>query len=155
MTFEPLDPNFEQKVRDSFSRQKLMDTIGARINKIAPGYCEIHLNYIADLTQQHGFFHGGIIGTIADTSAGYAAYSLMPAGDSVLTVEYKLNLVAPGDGNRLIARGHVVKPGRTLTIAKADVWVLKDGIEKLCATTLVTLMRMAGKADHPTIDGKY
>jgi len=152
MTFEPSDPNFEQKVRDSFARQKLMGAIGARIEKVTSGYCEIHLDYNDNLTQQHGFFHGGIIGTIADTSAGYAAYSLMPAGDSVLTVEYKLNLTAPGDGNRLVARGQVIKPGRTLTIAKADVWAVKDGVEKLCATALVTLMRMAGKADNPTVD---
>lgn len=150
MSFKVLDPNFEQRIRGSFARQYFMSFIGAELAKVEPGYCEIHLAYKKDLSQQHGFFHGGIIGTVADNCGGYAAFTLMPADASILTVEYKLNLVAPGDGDVLIGRGQVVKPGRTLTICKSDVFVVKSGIEKLCATSLVTLMTMAGKADKPT-----
>ena len=150
MSFKALDPNFEQRIRESFSRQYFMSFIGAELALVEPGYCEIHLNYKRDLSQQHGFFHGGIIGTLADNSGGYAAYSLMPSNASILTVEYKLNLVAPGDGDLLIGRGQVIKPGRTLTICKSDVFVVKNDVEKLCATSLVTLMTMFGKADKPT-----
>lgn len=150
MSFEVLDPNFEQRIRESFARQHFMSFIGAELAKVEPGYCEIHLNYKKELSQQHGFFHGGIIGTLADNSGGYAAFTLMPADASILTVEYKLNLVAPGDGDLLIGRGQVIKPGRTLTICKSDVFVVKNGLEKLCATSLVTLMTMVGKADMPS-----
>ncbi len=149
-SFEALDPNFESKIRGSFSRQPFMSFIGARLVEVKPGFCQIGLQYNKNLSQQHGFFHGGIIGTIADNSAGYAAFSLMPANVSILTVEYKLNLIAPGDGNLLIGRGQVIKPGRTLTICKSDVFIVKEGVEKLCATALVTLMAMVGKTDKPS-----
>jgi uncharacterized protein (TIGR00369 family) len=149
MSFEPLDPNFEKKVRESFSRQHFMNFIGAKLVEVRPGYCEIHLPYKKDLSQQHGFFHAGVIGTIADNSGGYAAYSLMAADSSILTVEYKLNLIAPGDGDLLIGRGQVIKPGRTLTICRAEVFAVKHGIERLCATSLITLMAMVGKVDKP------
>ncbi len=152
MHFTPSDPDFENKVRDSFSRQVFMDFIGAKLVEVRPGYCEIQVGYKKDLSQQHRFFHAGVIGTIADNSAGYAAYSLMPADSSILTVEYKLNLVAPGDGALLVGRAHVIKPGHTLTICKSDVFVVKNGIEKLCAISLVTLMEMKGKADMPAED---
>ena len=150
MSFKVLDPNFEQRVRESFSRQYFMSLIGASLAKVEPGYCEIHLNYKKDLSQQHGFFHGGIIGTLADNSAGYAAYSLMPANASVLTVEYKLNFIAPGAGDSLIGRGQVIKPGRTLTICKSDIFVVNNDFEQVSATALVTLMTMFGKSDRPT-----
>ncbi len=149
MSFTASDPNFKQKISDSFARQPFMHFIDAQLIAVEPGYCEIHLPYHQNLCQQHRFFHGGVIGTISDNSAGYAAYSLMPFDTSILTVEYKLNLVAPGDGDLLIGRGQVIKLGRTLTVSKADVFVVKAGIEKLCATALVTLMAMVGKADKP------
>lgn len=149
MQFTPLDFDFEKKVRDSFSRQAFMGLMGARLVEVRPGYCEIHVGYKKELSQQHGFFHAGVIGTIADNSAGYAAYSLMPADSSILTVEYKLNLVAPGDGALLVGRAQVIKPGHTLTICRSEVFVIKNGVEKLCATSLVTLMEMKGKADRP------
>lgn len=149
MTFKPLDQNYEKKVRESFSRQYFMNFIGAKLIDVRPGYCEIHLPYKKDLSQQHGFFHAGLIGTIADNSGGYAAYSLMGAESSILTVEYKLNLIAPGDGDLLIGRARVVQPGRTLTVCRSEVFVVKNGIEKLCATSLMTLMAMAGMADEP------
>ncbi|MCP4356860.1 MAG: PaaI family thioesterase [Chloroflexi bacterium] len=149
MLFTASDPNFKQKISASFARQQFMHFIGAQLVAVEPGYCEIHLPFHQDLAQQHAYFHGGVVGTIADNSAGYAAYSLMPVNTSILTVEYKLNLLAPGDGSLLIGRGQVIKPGRTLTVSKADVFVVKAGVEKLCATSLVTLMAMVGKADKP------
>ena len=149
MSFEPLDPNYEMKVRESFARQQFMDFISAKLVEVKPGYCEIHLPYKKELSQQHGFFHAGVIGTIADNSGGYAAYSLMAADSSVFTVEYKLNLIAPGEGDLLIARGQVIRPGRNLTVCRTEVFVVKKGVEKLCATSLMTLMEMVGKIDEP------
>lgn len=148
-SFDPLDKNYEKKIKESFSRQPFMDFINAELVEIKPGYCEIHLPYKNDLCQQHGYFHAGIIGTIADNCGGYAAFSLMPKGASVLTVEYKMNLVAPGDGDLLIGCAQVIKPGRTLTICKAEVFVVKHKIRTLCATSLMTVMAMHGKADTP------
>ncbi len=151
MSFEPFNPNFENRVRGSFSRQGFMKLIGAKLMEVRPGYCEIHVGFKNELTQQHGFFHAGVIGTIADTSAGYAAFSLTPADSSILSVEYKLSLMAPGDGDLLIGRARVIKPGRTLTICQSDLFVVKNESEKQCATALVTLMNMSGKSDGPVI----
>ena len=145
--YVPLDPQYEEKVRASFVRQAFMGFIGARLVDVRPGYCEIHVLYKRELTQQHGYFHAGVIGTLADNVGGYAAYTLMAADASVLTVEYKLNLLSPGEGELLIARGAVAKPGRTLTVCRSDVVVVKDGVERLCAIGVVTLMQMAGKMD--------
>lgn len=147
VVFEPRNPAFESRVRSSFQRQALMGLFGAEITGLSPGHCEISLPYRDDLTQQHGFFHGGVVGAVADNAAGYAAFSLMAAADSVLTVEYKLNLMAPSDGDRLIARANVVRPGRTLSVARSDVFVAKGGVEKLTATALVTLMTLADRSD--------
>ncbi len=147
--YTPLDPHYVERVRSSFARQQFMSFLGAKLVEIRPGYCEIHLPYKGELSQQHGYFHGGVIGTIADNAGGYAAYTLQPADSSVLTVEYKLNLLAPGDGELLIARGQVVKPGRTLTVCKSEIAVVKNGLEKLCAIAVITLMQMAGKSDGP------
>ncbi|MCZ6558029.1 MAG: PaaI family thioesterase [SAR324 cluster bacterium] len=146
---EAQDPDFERRVQDSFGRQTFMRHLGAQITALQAGYCEISLDYRDDLAQQHGFFHGGIIGTLADNASGYASYSLMPVEATVLTVEYKLNLLAPGDGERIISRGRVLKPGRTLIIAQSDVYALKRGRETHCATALVTLFTLAGTPDHP------
>jgi len=146
--FSPRDANYAERVRDSFRRQQLMGLIGAELTRLAPGQCEIRLPYKPELTQQHGYIHGGIIGTIGDTAAGYAAYTLMPHDSSVLTIEYKLNLLAPGDGEQLIARGEVVRAGRTLVVARADVFAVKSGRESHCASLLQTLMTMHGKADQ-------
>ncbi len=145
--YTPLDPHYEERIQASFARQAFMAFIGARLVEVRPGYCEIHVLYKRELTQQHGYFHAGVIGTLADNTSGYAAYTLMRADASVLTVEYKLNLLSPGEGELLIARGAVVKPWRTLTVCRSDVVVVKDGVEKLCAIAVVTLMQMAGKMD--------
>ncbi len=145
--FEPRNPAYAERVRSSFDRQGIMALIGARLTRIVPGECEIELPYRPDITQQHGYFHGGIIGTIADSAGGYAAFSLMPESSSVLTVEYKMNLLAPGDGDLLIARGNVVKFGRTLVVTRVDAVVVTEGRETLCATLLQTLMTMHGRQD--------
>ena len=145
MDFQPLDPGFAERVRGSFERQRAMATIGASLARIEPGACEIELPFREDLTQQKGFVHGGIVGMIADSAAGYAAYSLMPADCSLVTVEYKMNILAPATSS-LTARGEVVKPGRTLTVARAEVYA-QDGTH--VATMQQTLMMLAGRPDHP------
>lgn len=147
--FAPKDPDFEARVRASFGRQKIMTLIGARMTRVEPGLVEIELPYRADLTQQHGFIHAGITGTIADSAGGYAAYSLMPAGASVLTTEFKINLLAPADGEFLRARGRVVKPGRTLTVCDVEVFAVKNGRTTPCAKLLETLMCLEGRPDGP------
>jgi len=149
MCFEPLDSNYQERLKSNFSRQKFMHYIGAKLVEIRPGYCEIHIPYKSELCQQHSFFHAGVIGTVADNTGGYAAFTLMPADSSILTVEYKLNLIAPGDGELLIARGQVIKSGHTLTICRSEVFVVKNGTETLCATSLMTLIALVGKPDKP------
>jgi len=147
-TFEARDPDFEQRVRSSYKRQQAMRFLGASLEDVEAGHCRITLPYRPELSQQHGFFHGGIVGTIADSAAGYAGYTLMAADDSVLTVEYKLNLMAPADGERLVVHGRVIRPGRTLMVTGADAWVEKDGRQKHCAVLLQTLMCMRSRPDH-------
>lgn len=142
-TFQPNDPGYAARVRESFARQHVMRFIGAELVDLQPGYCEIHLPYRPELSQQDGFFHAGIISTIADSAGGYAGYTLMPTDSRLLTVEYKMNLLAPARGERLVARGRVIKNGRTLVIAKADVGAIRDGEETLCATLLETLISLA------------
>lgn len=147
--FAPKNPDYAARVRDSFSRQGAMALIGAELAHVAPGAVDIAVAFRPELSQQHGFFHGGIVGTIADSAGGYAAFSLMPADASVLTVEYKMNLVAPAEGTRMVARGRVLKPGRTLSVCHVDVFVNRDGREHRCAVLLQTLMTMAGRSDGP------
>ena len=144
--FQPLNPGYEGQVRDSFDRQPAMKLIGALLVEVAPGRCTIHLPYRADLTQQHGFFHGGLVGTIGDSAGGYAAHSLMPAGSEVVTVEFKLNLVAPAKGEMLEAVGTVLRPGRTLTVSRIDVYALQGTARVLCGAAQQTLMQV--RPDH-------
>ena len=145
--FTATDPDFAERVRKSFDAQGIMDHIGATLTLIEPGVCEIELPYSDAVSQQHGFFHGGVIGTIADSAGGYAAFGLMDAEDGILTVEYKLNLMAPADGDLLVARGQVVRAGRTLTVSRAEVGVIKNGVEVACAAMQQTLMRIVGRAE--------
>ena len=141
----PSDPQFAARIRASFARQKAMALIGASLGTVAPGMVEIALPFRDDLTQQKGFVHGGIVGMIADSAAGYAAYSLMPADCTLVTAEYKINLLASGTTS-LVARGEVVKTGRTLTIARAEVYA-SNGTH--IATMQQTLMMLPGRTDHP------
>jgi uncharacterized protein (TIGR00369 family) len=148
MSLEPRNPAFEARVRGSFDRQAAMALIGARMTVVAPGRVEIELPVRADLGQQHGFVHGGIVGMIADSAGGYAAFTLMPADASVLTVEYKMNMLAPAEGELLIARAEVLKPGRSLSVVRADVWARRGDRETRVAAMQQTLMVMHGVADE-------
>ena len=148
MKFTPKDKGYKAKVKESFDRQKFMGLIKAKLFKIEPGFCEIHIPYNHTITQQHSFFHAGIVGTIADNSAGYAAFSLMDKNSSILTVEFKLNLISPADGELLIGRSHVLKYGKTLTICRSDVFIVKSGVQKLCAASQSTLIELQNKRDH-------
>jgi uncharacterized protein (TIGR00369 family) len=147
--FQPLDPAYAQRIRESFGRQGLMRHLGASLVDVQPGITEIRANRREELTQQHGYFHAGVSAALADSACGYAAYTLMPADASVLTVEYKINLVAPADGDELIARARVIRSGRTLKVCLADVFARSDGSEVHCATMLATVMCLPGKSDGP------
>jgi uncharacterized protein (TIGR00369 family) len=141
---EPRNPEWEATARASFARQNVMRLIGAEMGALAPGHCEIRLPFRDDLTQQNGFFHAGI--TIVDSAGGYAGLTRMPAGADVLTVEFKLNLLAPADGDFLVAEGQVLKSGRNLVITRGEVYAIRNGKATHCATMQQTLMTMHGKA---------
>jgi len=145
--FVAVDPNYEGRVRKSFSQQGLMRHLGARLTELKPGMAELRADHRDELTQQHGYFHAGVSASLADVACGYAAYTLMPEDSSVLTVEYKINLMAPAAGEELIARARVVRSGRTLKICAADVFARKGATETHCATVLATMMCLAGKPD--------
>lgn len=148
MEFEPKFIDFKRKVKESFTRQKFMELLNAKLVDVKPGFCEIHIPHNSTLTQQHGFFHAGVISTIADNSAGYASFSLMEENSSILSVEFKLNLMSPADGEVLIGRSNVIKNGKTLTICRSEVYVIKDGEEKLCAAAQSTLIELRNKLDQ-------
>jgi uncharacterized protein (TIGR00369 family) len=142
----PADPAFASRVRDSFARQRFMATLGARLLRVEPGEVDIELPFREDLTQQHGYLHAGVVTAIADTACGYAAFTLMPADAAVLSVEFKLNLLAPALGDRLLARGRVLRAGRTLTVCAADVIALAAVDEEtLVASMLATIMALRGR----------
>lgn len=134
-------------VRSSFARQNAMELIRATMPLIQPGRTEIHLPHWDGVEQQHGFVHGGVVGMIADSAAGYAAMTVAPAGASVLTVEYKMNLMAPADGDHLIARGNVVRGGRRLIVTRAEVFAVASGVERLCGLMQQTIMVMHGRGE--------
>ena len=143
--FEPQDPAYAERVRASFARQGAMHTIGASLAEIGPGRVVIELAWQQALTQQHGFLHAGMIATALDSACGYAASTLMPADAGVLTIEYKINLLAPAQGERFRMEGVVVKAGRTISVADGRAYALQEGREKLVATMGATLMTMAGR----------
>jgi uncharacterized protein (TIGR00369 family) len=139
--FEPRDQDFEQRVRGSFRRQKIMETIGAALTFVAPGQVEIELPFRDSLTQQHGYLHAGVITTVADSACGYAALSLFAADAEVLTVEYKVNFLAPAQGTRFVARGRVLRSGRTVSVCAAEVVAVNAGAEVPVAMMLATMIR--------------
>ena len=143
--FDPRNPDWEAAVRASFARQKVMRLIRAELGALAPGHCEIRLPFRDDLTQQNGYFHAGITSTIVDSAGGYAGYTLMPAGSDVLTAEFKINLLAPADGEFLVAESQVLKSGRNLVITRGEVYAIRNGRATHCATMQQTLMTMHGK----------
>ena len=138
--FEPQDPDFERRVRDSFDRQRFMATLGARLARVAPGEVDIELPVREELTQQHGFLHAGALATVADSACGYAALSLMPPGAAVLSVEFKINMLAPARGGRVFAHGRVLRAGKTITVCRGDVVAHSDAGERLVATMVGTMM---------------
>ncbi|WP_269932061.1 PaaI family thioesterase [Aminobacter sp. HY435] len=139
-------PDFEERVRSSFARQSVMRTIGAELTFVAPGTVEIEMPYSEALTQQHGFLHAGVISTALDSACGYAAYSLMPENSGVLSIEFKVNLLAPGRGERFVFRGSVTKPGRTIVVADGQAYAFAaDGEAKLIATMTGTMMVVVGR----------
>ncbi len=146
MAFTPADPAFEERTRASFARQGAMALLGASLGKVEPGRVEIALPFRPELSQQHGFFHAGMIAAIADSAGGYAGFSLFPPAAGVLTVEFKLNLLAAADGERALAVGEVIRSGRTLTVCRLDAWVEKGGRRTHCATGTQTLMCLVGRA---------
>lgn len=143
--FDPSDPAYEARIRASFNKQGLLRTLSASLAHVAPGQVDITLIPSEAVTQQHGFVHAGAVATIADSAAGFAALTLMPQQAGVLTTEFKINLLAPAIGQRLTARGRVIKPGRTLTVAQTEVFAETDGQQKLVAFLTATLMRIEGR----------
>jgi uncharacterized protein (TIGR00369 family) len=138
------DSGFETRVRANFSRQTLMKTIGASMSKVVPGEVEIVLPFRHDLAQQHGYLHAGVVTAIVDTACGYAALSLMPKENEVLSIEFKINFLSPAKGDRLIARGRVTRSGRTITVCAGEVFALNDETETLVATMLATMIAVPG-----------
>jgi uncharacterized protein (TIGR00369 family) len=144
--FDPADPNFETRVRESFARQLVMETIGARLKRVAPGEVDIELPFRQDLTQQSGYLHAGIVTTIVDSACGYAAMTLTPPDADVLSIEFKINLVSPATGELFIARARVLRAGRNVTVCAGDVFTHRGAQEKLVATMLATMMNVHGRA---------
>lgn len=136
----PKDEEFESRVRASFARQRVMATMGARLSRVAPGEVDIELPFSEELTQQHGYLHAGVVTAVVDSACGYAALSLTPRGAEVLSVEFKINLLAPAAGELLTARARVLRAGRNVTVCAGDAFMLNGGREKLVATMLATMM---------------
>ena len=143
--FVPRDARFEPRVRESFARQAIMQTFGALLEEVAPGRVSIRLPFRDDLTQQHGFLHAGAIAAVADSACGYAALTLMPADSGVLSIEFKVNMLAPAKGEAIIARAEVIRAGRTIVVCRADVCSLASGQEKLVAAMQGTMMTVTGR----------
>jgi uncharacterized protein (TIGR00369 family) len=145
-SFTPADPGFEARVRASFERQGAMALLGAELVRVEPGRVDVALAFRPELAQQHGFFHAGFVSTIMDTAGGYAGFTLFPPEAAVLTVEFKVNLIAAADGERVAAEGRVIRSGRTLTVCQMDAFVEKAGRRTHCATGVQTLMSVVGRA---------
>ncbi|TQV72190.1 PaaI family thioesterase [Aliikangiella marina] len=147
-SFDPKDPNYAERVSNSFKRQKVMATLNAKLESVAPGEVEISFPYHEDFTQQHGFIHAGISSTILDSACGYAAFSLMPADAAVLSIEFKTNLLSPAKGEKFIAKATVIKPGKTITVTEAKLFAVSGESIKLIASMNGTMMAVF---DRPAI----
>ncbi len=147
MPFDPQDPAWETRVRASFARQRMMETIGAVLERVAPGEVDIRLPFREAISQHHGFVHAGAITTAVDTACGYAALTLMPPGAGVLSIEFKVSLLSPGKGEAILARGRVVKPGRNVVFCQGEVFAIERGAEKLVATMSATMMTVLGRPE--------
>jgi uncharacterized protein (TIGR00369 family) len=142
---QPPDPQYAQRVRASFDRQAAMKTIGALLAQVEPGRVVVELPFSQALTQQHGFLHAGMIAAALDSACGYAASTLMSADAGILTIEYKINLLAPGKGERFRMEGVVLRPGRTITVVEGKAWAIDQGQDKLIATMTATEMAILGR----------
>lgn len=140
-SFTALNPDYADEVRASFARQEFMRFLGATIERVGPGAVDIAMPYRKELVQQNGYVHAGAITSIADSASGYAAYTLMPAGSSVLSVEFKVNLLAPAEGERFLAEGRVIRAGRTLTVTRGDVYAYRGEVRKHVATMQATMIQ--------------
>lgn len=140
MNLKPKDPDYEAKVRESFTRQKVMETFGASLTRLSPGRAEILLPFKEVLTQQHGFLHAGVVASVLDSACGYATLSLSPPNGAVLAVEFKVNFLSPATGDSFIARGKVLRAGRNLSTCTAEGFAVTSGREKLVSTMLSTIM---------------
>ncbi|MBX7105308.1 MAG: PaaI family thioesterase [Gemmataceae bacterium] len=140
MSEHPLDDAMESLIRASFARQGVMTNFGVVMSRVERGAVELTLPYRADLTQQHGFIHAGVVATVLDSACGYAAFTVMPADVAVLTVEYKINLLRPAEGERIVARARVKRAGRTLVVCTGDAFGVTGDTEKAVATMLATVM---------------
>ncbi|MFZ7310614.1 PaaI family thioesterase [Comamonas jiangduensis] len=134
-----------QRVQESFALQGAMQTLGAQITHLAAGAVDIGFDWAPGLTQQHGFIHAGMLSAALDSACGYAGFSLMPEGAGVLTIEFKINLLAPTQGQRFRCEGRVLKPGRTIVVTEGRAYAIDNGQEKLCATMQCTLMAVHGR----------
>jgi len=143
--FEYPDPLTPERVRLEFAAQQVMQLINARLVSVAPGLVHIELDYQPALTQQHGYLHAGILSTLVDSACGFAAFSLMPVGSQVLSVEFKVNFMSPARGQKFLASGRVIKPGRTLMVCSGEVVAFQDGVETPVALMQATMMRMPGE----------
>lgn len=152
MMYEVKDPAYEVKVRESFGKQAVMTLIGASLLKTAPGEVTIELPFRSDLTQQNGFLHAGILATVLDSACGYSAFTLMPPGAQVLSIEFKINLMSPAIGEKLIAKGHVVRAGRTVTVCDATGFMEQDNSTKAVAKITATMMTVMDMKRSPSND---
>ena len=145
MAWQAKDPAFAERVRTSFDRQRFMGTLGARLGRVAPGEVDIELPVRDTLSQQHGFVHAGALASVLDSAAGYAAFTLMPPGAAVLSIEFKINMLEPARGRTIVARGRVVRAGRTISVCRADAVAFDDGSETIVATLTGTMMCVEGR----------
>lgn len=148
--FKPANPNFEQRVADSFNQQNVMKTVGASILRVKAGEVTLRFPFDSALTQQHGFIHAGIVSTVLDSACGYAAFSLMPSDAAVLTIEFKINLLSPAQGEWFEAIGTVKKPGRNITVAEGELYAHQGKTKKLVASMVGTMMAVF---DRDRIEG--
>jgi uncharacterized protein (TIGR00369 family) len=139
---KPIDPDYDARVRSSFSKQEVMKMIGASLVKIAPGEAVIEFSYDRSLTQQNGYIHAGVLTTVVDSACGYAAYTLMPADSEVLTIEYKVNFMSPAQGETFKGIGRILKSGRTITVCSGEVIAVEDGKETVVASLLATMIAL-------------
>ena len=144
--YEYPDPLVPERVRQGFAAQQVMQLINARLVDVAPGLVQIELDYQPALTQQHGYLHAGILSTLVDSACGFAAFSLMPLGSQVLSVEFKVNFMSPARGQKFLASGRVIKPGRTLMVCNGEVHAFQDGVETTVALMQATMICLPGIA---------